>query len=147
MINKKIPLAWYEKVNFARLKQLRATKLSEGETQSLSFESQFLHRNFVRIVLLWHFNNLVCYFSFIEIICQDPGDIDNGNKQIYRRNRDEDYVAVGDRAEYNCFPGYKMEGSKYLTCTNSGEWNRAKPKCVCKYLKSLEATVIVLDQV
>ncbi|XP_020615769.1 protein lev-9-like isoform X1 [Orbicella faveolata] len=65
-----------------------------------------------------------------KIICQDPGGVTNGNKQIFRRNLDEDYVAVGDRAEYNCFPGYKMEGSRYLTCTNSGEWNRAKPKCV-----------------
>ncbi len=46
-------------------------------------------------------------------------------------------MAVGDRAEYTCFPGYKMEGSKYLTCTSSGEWNQAKPKCVCKYLNSL----------
>ncbi|XP_078348139.1 protein lev-9-like isoform X2 [Oculina patagonica] len=65
-----------------------------------------------------------------KIICKDPGDINNGNKQIFRRNYDEDYVAVGDRAEYTCFPGYKMEGSKYLTCTSSGEWNQAKPKCL-----------------
>lgn len=48
-------------------------------------------------------------------------------------------MAVGDRAEYNCFPGYKMAGSKYLTCTDSGEWDRAKPKCVCKYFKKLSS--------
>lgn len=104
-----------------------------------NFKSQFLHCRIVRIMLLWQFNNQVCYFSLIEIICQDPGGVTNGNKQIFRRNLDEDYVAVGDRAEYNCFPGYKMEGSRYLTCTNSGEWNRAKPKCVCEYFKKLSS--------
>lgn len=78
--------------------------------------------------------NKLCYCSFEEIICQDPGDIGFANKQIHRRNYDEDYVAVGDRAEYNCFPGFKMVGNKLLICNKMGEWDRAKPKCICKYL-------------
>ncbi|KAJ7383512.1 hypothetical protein OS493_027678 [Desmophyllum pertusum] len=65
-----------------------------------------------------------------KIICQDPGDIGFANKQIHRRNYDEDYVAVGDRAEYNCFPGFKMVGNKLLICNKMGEWDRAKPKCI-----------------
>ena len=56
-------------------------------------------------------------------------------------------MAVGDLAEYNCFPGYKMKGSKHLKCTDSGEWNQAKPECECKYLQSLAAIGIVLAQV
>lgn len=68
-------------------------------------------------------------FFLQEIICKDPGDIDFGNKQLYRRNFEEDYLEVGDRVEYNCFPGYEMEGSKYLVCGSTGEWNKDKPKC------------------
>ncbi|XP_078381974.1 CUB and sushi domain-containing protein 3-like isoform X2 [Oculina patagonica] len=65
-----------------------------------------------------------------KIICKDPGNINNGIKQIFQLNYDKDYVAVRDVAAYNCFPGYKMEGSKYLSCTKSGKWSQAKPKCV-----------------
>ncbi|KAL9971680.1 hypothetical protein ACROYT_G017878 [Oculina patagonica] len=45
-----------------------------------------------------------------KIICKDPGDINNGSKQIFSRNYDEDYVAVGDRAEYTYFPGLQDGG-------------------------------------
>ncbi|XP_066022209.1 protein lev-9 isoform X4 [Pocillopora verrucosa] len=72
----------------------------------------------------WDGNDPSC-----KIICKDPGDIDFGNKQLYRRNFEEDYLEVGDRVEYNCFPGYEMEGSKYLVCGSTGEWNKDKPKC------------------
>ncbi|KAL9963293.1 hypothetical protein ACROYT_G032478 [Oculina patagonica] len=73
-----------------------------------------------------------CGYSCVpkEIICKDPGNINNGIKQIFQLNYDKDYVAVRDVAAYNCFPGYKMEGSKYLSCTKSGKWSQAKPKCV-----------------
>ena len=82
------------------------------------------------------YNNENYSTSFVEIICQDPEDIQFGNKQIFRRNYDEDYVTVGDKVEYNCFPGYKMKGSKQLFCTKNGKWNGSKPICTGKYLKT-----------
>ncbi|CAH3037419.1 unnamed protein product [Pocillopora meandrina] len=72
----------------------------------------------------WDGNDPSC-----KIICKDPGDIDFGNKQLYRRNFEEDYLEVRDRVEYNCLPGYEMEGSKYLVCGSTGEWDKDKPKC------------------
>ena len=63
---------------------------------------------------------MVNYFIFLEIICQDPGDITHGSKQSFRRNYDDVYATVGDRVEYNCYPGYKMEGSQ-LVCDKNGK--------------------------
>ena len=63
---------------------------------------------------------MVKYFIFLEIICQDPGDITHGSKQSFRRNYDDVYATVGDRVEYNCYPGYKMEGSQ-LVCDKNGK--------------------------
>lgn len=77
--------------------------------------------------------SLFFFFLFVEIICQDPGDINFGNKLVHRKNYDEDYITVGDRVEYTCFPNYKMEGFKLMACTNRGEWDNTKPKCKGKY--------------
>lgn len=83
-------------------------------------------------------------FFLQEIICKDPGDIDFGNKQLYRRNFEEDYLEVRDRVEYNCFPGYEMEGSKYLACGSTGEWNKDKPKCKRKLSRQFEELLCLL---
>ncbi|CAH3170926.1 unnamed protein product [Porites evermanni] len=75
-----------------------------------------------------------------KIICQDPGDITHGSKQSFRRSYDDAYATVGDRVEYNCYPGYKMEGSqlvcdkngkcfKQLVCNKNGKWSGSKPNC------------------
>lgn len=79
---------------------------------------------------------MIYFLSLKEIICKDPGDVEFGTKQFYRRNYDEDYVEVGDKVEYSCYPNYKIEGSNYLTCTATGEWNREKPKCTGKSFRS-----------
>ena len=63
---------------------------------------------------------MVNYFIFLEIICQDPGDITHGSRQSFRRNYDDVNATVGDRVEYNCYPGYKMEGSQ-LVCDKNGK--------------------------
>ena len=86
----------------------------------------------------------VKYFIFLEIICQDPGDITHGSKQSFRRSYDDDYATVGDRVEYNCYPGYKMEGSqlvcdkngkcfKQLVCNKNGKWSGSKPNCTGRW--------------
>ncbi|PFX33868.1 CUB and sushi domain-containing protein 1 [Stylophora pistillata] len=65
-----------------------------------------------------------------KIICKDPGNVVYSTKQLHRRrNYEEDYLEVGDRVEYKCFPGFEMEGSKDLICGSKGEWNKDKPKC------------------
>ena len=71
----------------------------------------------------------VKYFIFLEIICQDPGDIAHASKRSFRRNYDDVYATVGDRVEYNCYPRYKMEGSQQLVCNKNGKWSGSKPNC------------------
>ncbi|XP_068726408.1 protein lev-9-like [Montipora capricornis] len=63
-----------------------------------------------------------------KIICQDPGDIDHGNKQLFHRF-EQDYLTVGDRVQYVCLPGYQMEGAGRLNCNGKGKWDNPKPKC------------------
>ena len=83
-------------------------------------------------------------FIFLEIICQDPGDITHGSKQSFRRSYDDVYATVGDRVEYNCYPGYKMEGAqlncdkngkcfKQLVCNKNGKWSGSKPNCTGRW--------------
>ncbi|KAL9989280.1 hypothetical protein ACROYT_G003813 [Oculina patagonica] len=72
-------------------------------------------------------------------ICEDPGDIGNGKKQIYRRNHNGNYLVVGDRARYDCFQGFRVKGYKFLTCIKPGKWNLDKPKCIREYLPKMSA--------
>lgn len=65
-----------------------------------------------------------------KILCTDPGSIEFGSKQPGLRDFDRDYLTVGDKVGYYCFPGYKMEGTSPLVCTDRGEWNNPKPTCV-----------------
>ncbi|KAK2566872.1 CUB and sushi domain-containing protein 1 [Acropora cervicornis] len=73
-----------------------------------------------------------CGYSCLsrEILCTDPGSIEFGSKQPGLRDFDRDYLTVGDKVGYYCFPGYKMEGTSPLVCTDRGEWNNPKPTCV-----------------
>ena len=79
----------------------------------------------------------MCNCSVLEILCTDPGSIEFGSKQPGLRDFDRDYLTVGDKVGYYCFPGYKMEGTSPLVCTDRGEWNNPKPTCVCKFIVNL----------
>lgn len=63
-------------------------------------------------------------FSFLEIVCGDPGDIQHGTRNHKGFER-------GKRVKYKCSPGFTMQGRGTLICRRSGQWDRKKPDCTC----------------
>ena len=75
--------------------------------------------------------------------CQNFADPDNGDVD-YRSPHSEDpetSAAVGTIANFNCYDGYELTGSKTLTCeinqeTSTAEWNGEAPTCRRKIIKN-----------
>ena len=69
--------------------------------------------------------NCALFFVLLELTCTDPGNIQHGTKS-------HDGFESGKEVKYRCLPGFTMEGSNTLTCTDTGDWDRVKPSCTCK---------------
>ena len=46
-----------------------------------------------------------------------------------------------DEVGFECNPGYKLDGTKGLQCTQSGQWDGSIPKCVCKQIMIVHLVV------
>lgn len=59
-------------------------------------------------------------------MCDDPGDIANGNRRY-------DGFQVGKFIIYWCYDAYELVGSARITCEKNGQWSASKPKCERMY--------------
>ncbi|XP_054557111.1 CUB and sushi domain-containing protein 1 [Talpa occidentalis] len=60
--------------------------------------------------------------------CSDPGSVENGVRQ--GRESFPETFEYGSSVLYHCKTGFYLLGSSALTCTASGHWDRALPKCL-----------------
>ena len=70
-------------------------------------------------------------FYFIGTTCL-PSPPSTGNGQAIC----SDGAFVDSVCRFDCEEGYRLSGSRTLTCSESGQWNSAAPKCL-RMLRSL----------
>lgn len=61
--------------------------------------------------------------KFLEVQCENPGAPANGYAQGSAPYR------AGDVVQFNCNPGYMMQGQPIIACQDSGRWSGVLPKC------------------
>lgn len=79
--------------------------------------------------------NLIYFYCFSVIKCDDPGFVTNSKRDGYE-------FTYNSTVSYNCDHGYKPEGLPSIICTDKGKWNRNKPKCV-----AIQCPEIVVDDI
>lgn len=55
--------------------------------------------------------------------CLDPGSPENGRHILGG-------TGIGDKVQFVCHDGFKLQGSTELVCQNGGKWSNPIPKCV-----------------
>ncbi|NXN98955.1 CR2 protein, partial [Rhinopomastus cyanomelas] len=60
-----------------------------------------------------------------EVTCPRPPNIPNGLHSGLAR----DSFPQGATVSYSCKQGYQLLGNRTITCSESGEWSRAWPRC------------------
>lgn len=81
-----------------------------------------------------HCRHLKLYIGFVLIVswcsavqCPDPGSVENGQRV------DSSFARYfNGRVTYTCDEGYAATGARVLTCTASGDWSSAPPRCLRK---------------
>lgn len=65
-----------------------------------------------------------CFNFHVAVRCSPPGDIANGGFTVSNKE-----LIFGTIVEYSCKNGYKMVGSRTLTCLANGQYDVVPPVC------------------
>ncbi|XP_069574807.1 sushi domain-containing protein 4-like isoform X2 [Brachyistius frenatus] len=73
-------------------------------------------------------DNVMPISCVMEQGCIRPSMVQHGSANLTDTNRS--LFPLGTVLQYNCDPGYLLDGSSLLTCTTVGDWSSSPPRCI-----------------